>query len=93
MLLRGGLVHALRRRQRVLVLYNFGQVLPAARAVLELLIACSQVKALVTSRVALNVRGERCYPLAPLALPDPAQMDSIDALCHVPTVTRKRLRR
>ena len=68
----------------MLVLDNFEQVLPAARAVLELLIACPQVKALVTSRSALNVRGEQCFPVAPLALPDPAQLDSLEALRQRP---------
>jgi predicted ATPase/transcriptional regulator with XRE-family HTH domain len=84
--LRDALVHALRDRRLVLVLDNFEQVLPASRGVLELLIACPAVKALVTSRSSLNVRGERCYPVLPLALPDPALMDSLDELRRAPTV-------
>ena len=60
--LRETLVRACAIGQIVLVLDNFEQVLPAARAVLELLIACPRVKALVTSRSALNVRGERAFP-------------------------------
>ncbi len=84
--LRDSLIQALRDRRLMLVLDNFEQVLPAARAVLELLVVCPHVKALVTSRSALNVRGERCYPVAPLALPDPTQMDSVDELCRVATV-------
>jgi predicted ATPase len=84
--LRDVLAHVLRERQLVLVLDNFEQVLPAGRVVLDLLIACPQVKALVTSRAALNVRGERCFPVSPLALPDPTQLDSLDALRCVPTV-------
>ncbi len=65
---------------------TFEQVLPAARAVLELLIACPRIKAVVTSRSALNVRGEQCFPIAPLPLPDAAQRESLDALRQVPTV-------
>jgi predicted ATPase/transcriptional regulator with XRE-family HTH domain len=84
--LRDALVHALRERRMVLVLDNFEQVLPAARSVLELLVACPHVRALVTSRASLNVRGERCYPVSPLALPEPTQMDSVDELRRVPTV-------
>ncbi|HEV7129145.1 MAG TPA: tetratricopeptide repeat protein [Ktedonobacterales bacterium] len=84
--LRESLVHVLRDRELVLVLDNFEQVLPAARGVLELLIACPRVKALVTSRSALNVRGERCFPVAPLALPDPDQLASLDDLFRVPTI-------
>src|SRR5262249_3475600 len=83
--LHDALVRALRERRLVLVLDNFEQVLGAARSVLELLVACPQVKALVTSRAPLNVRGERCYSVSPLALPDPTQLASVDALCRVPT--------
>jgi predicted ATPase/DNA-binding XRE family transcriptional regulator len=84
--LRATMIYVLRHRRLVLVLDNFEQVLPAARSVLDLLVACPQVQALVTSRSALNVRGERCYLVSPLALPDPSQMDSLDELCRVPTV-------
>ena len=84
--LRETLIQTLHDRELTLVLDNFEQVLPAARAVLELLIACPRVKALVTSRSSLNVRGEQCFPVAPLPLPDAAQLDSLDALRQVPTV-------
>jgi predicted ATPase/DNA-binding XRE family transcriptional regulator len=84
--LREALIHQLRDRALVLVLDNFEQVLPAARAVLDLLVACPRVKALVTSRSALNVRGEQCFPVAPLPLPNLAQMQSLEDLSRVPTV-------
>jgi predicted ATPase/DNA-binding XRE family transcriptional regulator len=84
--LRETLIQTLHDRELALVLDNFEQVLPAARAVLELLIACPRVKALVTSRSPLNVRGEQCFPVAPLPLPDVAQLESLDALRRVPTV-------
>nr|MBF6590984.1 helix-turn-helix domain-containing protein [Ktedonobacterales bacterium] len=84
--LRDSLVHLLRDRPLLLVLDNFEQVLPAARDVAELLVACPRLQALVTSRSALNVRGERCFAVSPLALPDPTHMDSVDELCRVPTV-------
>ncbi len=84
--LRDALILALRARRLTLVLDNFEQVAPAARDVLELLIACPQVQALVTSRAALNVRGERRFAIAPLALATSEQMDSLDALLGVPAV-------
>lgn len=84
--LREALIQALRDRTLVLALDNFEQVLPAARVVLELLIACPHVKALVTSRSALNVRGERCFPVSPLPLPDLAQTHTLEEVCRVPTV-------
>jgi predicted ATPase/DNA-binding XRE family transcriptional regulator len=84
--LREAILHALQDRDILLALDNFEQVLPAARAVLELLIARSRVKALVTSRSALNVRGERSFPVAPLALPSLQQLDSLKELRFVPAV-------
>ncbi len=68
---REALIHTLRDRSLVFVLDNFEQVLPAARAVLELLIGCPQVKALVTSRSALNARGEQCFPRGAARAPRP----------------------
>ncbi|HEU0025665.1 MAG TPA: tetratricopeptide repeat protein, partial [Ktedonobacterales bacterium] len=84
--LRDTLIHALRERRLVFVLDNFEQVLLAARGVLELLVVCPQVQMVVTSRAALNVRGERRFPVPPLALAAPEQMDSFDALLAVPTI-------
>jgi predicted ATPase/DNA-binding XRE family transcriptional regulator len=84
--LQAAIHHALLGRSILLVLDNFEQVLPAARDVLELLIVRPSVKALVTSRSPLNVRGERSYPVAPLALPDATQLKTLDQLRQVPTV-------
>ena len=84
--LREALVDALRERHCLLVLDNFEQVLPAARGLLEVLVACPGVQALVTSRAPLNVRGERCFPVAPLELPDAAQLASLDELRRAPAV-------
>ena len=80
------ILRALQGRDVLLLLDNFEQVLPAARLLLELLIARPRVQALVTSRSALNVRGEQSYPVSPLALPDPQQMDSLAELLQVSTV-------
>ncbi len=68
--LRDELIAALAERRLLLVLDNFEQVLPAARLVVELLGICPRVKALVTSREALCVRGEHEFPVLPLALPN-----------------------
>ncbi len=63
---------SLRGRRLLVLLDNFEHLLPARDAVLALLEACPQVVMLVTSRVALQVRGGRDYPVAPLVLPDAA---------------------
>jgi predicted ATPase/transcriptional regulator with XRE-family HTH domain len=61
---------SLRGRRLLVLLDNFEHLLPARDAVLALLESCPQVVMLVTSRVALHVRGGRDYPVAPLVLPD-----------------------
>jgi predicted ATPase/transcriptional regulator with XRE-family HTH domain len=60
---------SLRGRRLLVLLDNFEHLLPARDAVLALLEACPDLVILVTSRVALDVRGGRDYPVAPLMLP------------------------
>ena len=60
---------ALRGREQLLVLDNVEQVIDAAPEVTGLLEAAPRLKALVTSREALHVRGEHALPTPPLALP------------------------
>src|SRR5581483_2802000 len=64
------LARELADRQILLVLDNFEQVIAAAPRLAELLLACPDLKLLVTSREVLRVRGEHefCVPL--LALPN-----------------------
>ncbi len=61
---------ALREQHLLLVLDNFEQVVTAAPFLLDLLVACSHVKLLVTSREVLHVRGEHLFTVEPLAVPD-----------------------
>jgi len=63
------LQRGLRERQLLLVLDNLEQVVDAATGLAELLAYCPGVTALVTSRAALRVRGERLFPVPPLTLP------------------------
>ena len=84
--LREGLQDYLQDKQLLLVLDNFEQVLPAARLVAELLAACPGLKVLVTSRAALRLRGEHEVTVAPLALPDPAQLQDAAAVAQSPAV-------
>jgi predicted ATPase/class 3 adenylate cyclase len=68
-------LEALARRlgdaQMLLLLDNFEQVTVAAPDLVTLLQRCPRLKALVTSREALRVRGERQFPVPPLSLPRP----------------------
>jgi DNA-binding XRE family transcriptional regulator len=56
----------LREKRLLLLLDNFEHVASAATWVAELLAVCPQLKALVTSRMALRVRGEWDVPVDPL---------------------------
>ena len=53
----------------LVVLDSFEHVVVAAPRLSELLIACQNLKFLVTSRVALHIRDEHQFPVLPLALP------------------------
>jgi len=75
---------SLRGRRLLVLLDNFEHVLAARDAVLALLQACPDLVILVTSRVALDVRGGRDYPVAPLVLPGAA--GPLEALRNSPAV-------
>ena len=77
----------LRDKQLLLLLDNFEQVTEAAPAVTELLEACPDLKALVTSRERLHLSGEHEYPVPPLELPDPERLPSPDALSRYDAVS------
>jgi predicted ATPase/class 3 adenylate cyclase len=61
---------ATREKRMLWVLDNFEQLLDGALIVRDALEACPSVKALVTSRATLRLRGEWELPLSPLELPD-----------------------
>ena len=64
----------------LLLLDNFEHILPAASLVVELLEASSALKVLATSRAALRVYGEHEFPVPPLPLPEPGEIESPEAL-------------
>jgi len=67
-------------KQALLVLDNFEQLASAAPSVAELLAAAPQVKMIVTSRIALNLQGERVFPVPPLELPGSKDAVTVDSL-------------
>jgi predicted ATPase/DNA-binding CsgD family transcriptional regulator len=76
-------VHALlaalnEREQHLLLIDNFEQVLDAAPLIARILGEVPPLKVLVTSRAPLKVRGEREYPLAPLAVRTNGEVPSRD---------------
>jgi predicted ATPase/DNA-binding XRE family transcriptional regulator len=76
----------LRTRQALLILDNFEQVVAAGSQIVDLLSACPRVKALVTSRIPLHVRGEHELSVPPLALPDPHRLPPAEELSQFAAV-------
>jgi predicted ATPase/DNA-binding SARP family transcriptional activator len=80
----------LREREMLLVLDGCERCVQAAPLLADLAAACPQVRILVTSRQSLHVRGERQFPVAPLALPDlsglPQVANGVGALPSSPAV-------
>ena len=84
--LQDSLIVSLRDRQVLLILDNFEHVLEAALVVAELLSAAQDLKVLVTSREPLNLYGEVVFKVPPLALPEPADVESLDTLSQIASV-------
>ncbi len=77
----------LRQKQTLLLLDNFEHLINAAPKVAELLAECPRLKALVTSRSGLRVRGEHEFMLTPLTLPDLERLPSVEELLRNPAVS------
>jgi predicted ATPase/DNA-binding CsgD family transcriptional regulator/Tfp pilus assembly protein PilF len=80
------LIAMLRRRELLMLLDNFEQVLAAAPVVADLLAACSRLTILVTSRIPLRLRWEHELLVPPLQLPDPTVPQTAAAIANVPAV-------
>lgn len=76
----------LRDKRLLLVLDNFERLLEAAPEVAPLLETCPGLAVLATSRAPLRIRGEREYPVAPLAVPDPARAPRLEDVAGAPAV-------
>jgi predicted ATPase/transcriptional regulator with XRE-family HTH domain len=74
------LEHFLASRHLFLILDNFEHVLGAAPDVAVLLSASAGLQVLATSRMPLQLRGERLLPISPLAIPDTRQSHPVAGL-------------
>jgi hypothetical protein len=70
----------LRDKRLLLMLDNFEQIVAAASVVSGLVQVCTYLKIVVTSRAPLRVRGEREFPVTPLAVPDTSQAQPVEQL-------------
>jgi predicted ATPase len=75
-----------RDRELLLLLDNFEQVVEGAPVIEELLTAGPKLKAIVTSRVVLGLRGEQEYGVPPLEPPDPERLPDLSDLLRVEAV-------
>lgn len=74
------LVEYLRDKRMLLILDNFEHLLDACAIVGDLLTACKELKALVTSRAPLHLSREHLLPVPPLSVPDPAHLPDLATL-------------
>jgi predicted ATPase/transcriptional regulator with XRE-family HTH domain len=74
------------KKQLLLLLDNFEQVMDAAPVIAELLVGAPRVKAIVTSRESLRIYGEYEFPVSPLAVPDLNHLPTADLLEMYPAV-------
>src|SRR5215218_8340750 len=70
----------------VLVLDNLEQLPAAGSVIADLLAASPGLRVLATSRAPLHLRGEQEYRLAPLQLPGPVELGSLEDLAEVEAV-------
>jgi predicted ATPase/DNA-binding CsgD family transcriptional regulator len=76
----------LQHKHLLLLLDNFEQFLPAASLLASLLVACPELKMLVTSREVLRLRAEQQYLVPPLEVPDPRHSSDIETLAQCAAV-------
>jgi predicted ATPase/tRNA A-37 threonylcarbamoyl transferase component Bud32 len=80
------LQESLQQKHMLLLLDNFEQVVSAAEAVVDLLIACPRLKLLVTSREVLHVRAEHEFAVPTLSLPDLKRLPDLATLSNYAAV-------
>ena len=70
----------LRDKHLLLCLDNFEHLLEASSQLTDLLMACSHLTMLVTSRAVLHLQGEHLFPVPPLAVPDLTRLPPTETL-------------
>jgi predicted ATPase/DNA-binding CsgD family transcriptional regulator len=83
----GEVKKTLREKQLLLILDNFEQVVSAALLLEELLIACTRLKIVVTSREVLHLEAEHLYLVPPLGLPDLNRLPEAEMLTRYSAIT------
>ncbi|HTK07049.1 MAG TPA: tetratricopeptide repeat protein [Ktedonobacteraceae bacterium] len=76
------LTRFLRKKQLLLLLDNFEQVISAAPLLVEIAATCPALKLMVTSREILHIRLEHELNLPPLAFPDASSLAAVPEQVH-----------
>ena len=71
----------------LLILDNFEQVLPARRAIINLLSGCPHLKIVITSRALLHVQAEHLFEVPPLPLPTNEALRDLEKLSRNAAIT------
>jgi predicted ATPase len=80
------LVEHLRERDAIVVLDNFEHLTEASALLSSLLQQCPQLRLLVTSRSALRLQGEHRMEIAPLEVPEEAELARTELAARYPAV-------
>jgi predicted ATPase/class 3 adenylate cyclase/Tfp pilus assembly protein PilF len=80
------LLGRLKERELLLVLDNFEQVLPAAKAISALVASCPALRMLITSRRPARIAAEQEYPVAPLPVPELKRLPDLVHLAAFPAI-------
>ncbi len=80
------LVRFFKPKQALLVLDNYEQIVKAADIIGQLLEVCAELQILVSSRVVLQIAGEKEYQVPPLSLPKLNGSNSLEKLEKVPSI-------
>lgn len=76
----------LQNQRLLLVIDNFEQVIEAASELADLLSGARHLKAIVTSREVLHLRGEQEFVVPPLSLPNPRHLPPLESLSQYQAV-------
>jgi predicted ATPase/class 3 adenylate cyclase/Tfp pilus assembly protein PilF len=79
-------------KNALLIIDNFEQVLDAAKIIERFLQRCPDLTIMITSRILLQISGEREYQVPPLLLPDLGISNTMEHLEKIPSVALFRER-
>ncbi len=80
------LIAFFKEKKALLVLDNFEHVIKAAHVIDELHKACTELSILVSSRIILQVQGEKEYQVPPFKVPKLHEANTLDELRETPSV-------